>query len=373
MDFALSDDQILLQDQVGRAVGELASAERVATHVRDGDRTPADEAVWQGLCAIGVPGLLVPEASGGLGLGMLDAALVAEIMGRHAVPGVFLGPVVAAPLAILRAADAEQQAELLPQIAAGSLRIAVALSEQLSGARGDAGVRLAGGRLSGSAQMAVDMEGADLVLVADRTGRLVLVGPDAPGVTRRALNIVDRTRSAAVLEFSGAKPEMVLPGNALAEIGAALRVVLAADLLGAASRMVDAAVAYAKVRSQFGRPIGSFQAVKHLCADMAAELEPGRALVWYAAHAQDVGLPDAALAALHAKAYLGEAARLASRNATEVHGGIGITEELGLHIWFKRISFGTQLFGGPTRLREEAAILQGYAGASGARGRAAAE
>jgi len=373
MDFALSDDQILLQDQVDRAVGELAPVERVAAYVRDGDRAFATENVWQGLCSIGVPGLLVPEASGGLGLGILDAALVAEIMGRHAVPGAFLGPVVAAPLAILRAGDAEQQAELLPRIAEGSLRIAVAVSEQLSGTRGDAGVRLVDGRLSGSTQMAVDIAGADLILTADHAGRLVLVRPDAPGVTRLALNVVDRTRDAACLEFSGARPEMILPGNALAAIGAALRVVLAADLLGAASRMIDMAVAYAKIRNQFGRPIGSFQAVKHLCADMAAELEPGRALVWYAAHAQDVGLPDAALTALYAKAYLGEAARLAARNATEVHGGIGITEELGLHIWLKRISFGTQLFGGPTRLREEAAILQGYLGTSVACGRAAAE
>ena len=122
--------------------------------------------------------------------------------------------------------------------------------------------------------------------------------------------------------------------------------------------LLNRAVEYAKVREQFGRAIGSFQSVKHLCAEMAAEIEPGRALVWYAGYSLDHGLPDASLASAHAKAYLAEAARFVSRAATEVHGGIGITDVLGLHYWFKRNAWGYQAFGSPERLREAAAGLQ---------------
>ena len=141
--------------------------------------------------------------------------------------------------------------------------------------------------------------------------------------------------------------------------------VLAADTLGAAQRMLDRAVSYAREREQFGRPIGSFQAVKHMCAEMAAALEPCRALVWYAAYAQDARLDDARLAACHAKAHLGEVGREVSRTATEVHGGMGFTDELGLHHWFKRISANRQLLGGPERCRREAAALQGWGVAPG--------
>ena len=131
------------------------------------------------------------------------------------------------------------------------------------------------------------------------------------------------------------------------------RIVLAADTIGAAWRMIDDAVAYAGQRRQFGRLIGTFQAVKHLCADMAAELEPGRSLIWYAAYAQDQHRDDAALVTAHAKAYLSEAGRMVARKATEVHGGIGITDDLGLHFWFKRIGWNYQMLGAPERLREE--------------------
>ena len=124
--------------------------------------------------------------------------------------------------------------------------------------------------------------------------------------------------------------------------------------------MLDRAVAHAREREQFGRPIGSFQAVKHMCAEMAAMLEPCRALVWYAAYAQDALPDEARLAACHAKAHLGEVGREVSRLATEVHGGMGFTDELGLHHWFKRISVNRQLLGGPERCRREAAALQGW-------------
>ena len=118
---------------------------------------------------------------------------------------------------------------------------------------------------------------------------------------------------------------------------------------------------YAKERQQFGRVIGSFQAVKHLCAEMAAELEPCRSLIWYAAHAFDAMPAEASLTAAHAKAHLSEIGRFVARTATEVHGGMGITDLLGLHYWFKRIGLDRQLLGGPERVRHLAAVMQGFA------------
>ncbi len=153
-----------------------------------------------------------------------------------------------------------------------------------------------------------------------------------------------------------------LPGSDDPEVCARLidagRIILAADTLGAAQTMLTKAVEYAKTRVQFGRAIGSFQAVKHMCAEMAAELEPCRAMVWYAAHAFDALPDESRLVACHTKAHLSEVGTFIARTATEVHGGIGFTDELGLHLWFKRIGANRQLLGSPTLLREEAARLQ---------------
>ena len=133
---------------------------------------------------------------------------------------------------------------------------------------------------------------------------------------------------------------------------------LAADTLGAAQTMIDQAVEYAQQREQFNRPIGSFQAVKHMCAEMTAGLEPCRALVWFAAHALDELPAESTLTACHTKAHLAEVGRFVAKTATEVHGGMGFTDLLGLHYWFKRIGFNRQLLGAPELIRDEAARLQ---------------
>ena len=358
MDFSLTDQQKGLQDSLDKALARISPLARVRRHADEGASFAQD--VWQGLVELGVPGLLVPEEFGGLGLGLLDAALVAEVFGRHVVPAPYLGPIVLAPLAIAAAGSQAQQRELLARIAAGTLRIGVAVSEHFAGVRAAAGVTCSDGRLHGRALFAIDDAGADAFLVADAAAGLHLVDRAAAGLTVTRLETVDSTRSTARLDFDGVQGEP-LPGAraaTLQRLGDAIRVTLAADMLGAAWKMIDQAVEYAKVREQFGRPIGSFQAVKHLCAEMAAEVEPGRALVWYAGYALDHGLPDASLASTHAKAYLAEAARFVSRAATEVHGGMGITDVLGLHYWFKRNAWGYQAFGSPERLREAAALLQ---------------
>ena len=187
----------------------------------------------------------------------------------------------------------------------------------------------------------------------------------APGLEVQPLATLDATRSLAELRFRGVEPaERLGPaGGAAAALAHAIdvaRVLLAADLLGCCDRALELAVAYAMQRSQFERPIASFQAVKHLCAEMAAAIEPARALVWYAAHAFDSLPEEAALDAALAKAHLAEVATFVVRTATEVHGGIGFTDACDLHFWFKRAALGRQLLGGPARLRARAAELQGW-------------
>jgi alkylation response protein AidB-like acyl-CoA dehydrogenase len=358
MDFALSDDQRLLQGQLGGAMARLAPLARVRRHAAMAADVFAED-IWDGLAQVGVPGLLIPEEFGGLEFGLLDAALISEMLGRHVVPAPFLGPVVAAPLAIRAGGSEQQKRDLLPRIARGELRIAIALSGSMAGARPDEGVSARGGRLHGTCRFTIDTAGCEMILVEAQDGELYLVDRNDPGVEITPLVTVDQTRSAAASVFDGASSSRLDASAAVrGRIASALNVMLAADLLGAGTHMLETAVEYAKVRRQFGRPIASFQAVQHLCANVAAELEPGRALVWYAAHALDVGLPDATLCALHAKAYLADAGRIAARNTTEVHGGIGITDDLGLHYWFKRITWSGQALGGATRVRELAAAAQ---------------
>jgi alkylation response protein AidB-like acyl-CoA dehydrogenase len=358
LDFSLAEEQRLFQQELDKSLENISPLTRVRAHA--GRSNESAEDVWRGLCALGINGVLVAEEFGGMGLGVLDAALIAEMLGKHVVPSPFLGPIVLAPLALRLAGSKLQQADLLPRIANGTLRIAVGLSEATAGARPGAGVDCRNGQLFGRALFVVDHVGAHKVLVADRRGGLYLLDNSAPGLEIVGLDTVDRTRTAAMIIFDGAEAEPLAGSDSetLKRLAHAGHVVLAADLLGAAGKMLDQAVEYAKIREQFGRPIGSFQAVKHMCADMAAELEPGRALIWYAAYALDNNLLDAALCCLHAKAYLAEAARFVARAAIEVHGGVGITDELGLHFWFKRIGWSYQALGSPSKLREDAAAMQ---------------
>ena len=184
----------------------------------------------------------------------------------------------------------------------------------------------------------------------------------AAGLTRITLTSIDLTRRLGELRFENTPAEPLdAQLGGLQRLRDAAWVMLAADTLGACDAMLDRAVDYAGERQQFGRVIGSFQAVKHMCAEMAAEIEPARSLVWYAAYALSEGLDDGPLAAAHAKAHLSEIGRFVARTSTEVHGGMGITDLLGLHYWFKRVGLDRQLLGGPERVRHLAAVMQGFA------------
>jgi alkylation response protein AidB-like acyl-CoA dehydrogenase len=361
VDFGLSEEQRLFDRTLRRFLAEQLPAARV----RAISETPAghDAALWQGLAELGVAGLLVPEEHGGGGLGMLEAALAQAALAHAAAPGPFLGSAVMAPVLLAAAGTEAQRRTWLPRLAAGRACLGVAASE-LAGRREDAGVRAEGGKLVGRALFALDAGAADAFLVALDRDHVALLPRDSAGLDVVPLTTVDRTRRVAELVLDGAPAEWI--GGPQGRQGAAARmldagrVALAADLLGACERAIEMAVSYAKERQQFGRPIATFQAVKHLCAEMVAELEPARALVWYAAWAFDARPEEAALAAAHAKAHLAEVATAIARTATEVHGGIGFTAEHELHLWFKRVGLDRQLLGGPDRLRAEAAALQGW-------------
>ena len=334
-----------------------------------------DDKLWTGLTELGLPGVLVPERFGGAGLGTFAAGLAAEALGAFAAPVPFVAAAVMAPLVLLRSESDAVRAAWLPRIATGTARFAVAsdfgsasdfagTSDSGAGATKSGAVQQHGDRLSGRIELPLDAGGATHVLVLLADGTIAIVAVEAPGAALAIGPSLDRTRPLGEFILNDT-PAEILPsaGDARGRaqtILAAGRAMLAADTLGAAQTMLDRAVAYAREREQFGRPIGSFQAVKHVCAEMATMVEPARSLVWYATHAQDALPDEARVLACHAKAHLGEIGREVSRMATEVHGGMGFTHELGLHYWFKRISANRQLLGGPERCRREAAALQGW-------------
>jgi alkylation response protein AidB-like acyl-CoA dehydrogenase len=290
--------------------------------------------------------------------------VIATALGHGAAPLPFLSSAVLAPLLFAALGSRAEQQRWLPRLATGETRVAVAAAERVE-RRQDAGVSQAGGRLSGAALFVADGIGADAFLVPAGDD-LWLVPADARGLEVRALPTIDATRRLAELRCAGVAAERIGPAGAAAPaLERALdvaRVVLAADLLGCCDRALELAVAYAGQRRQFDRPIASFQAVKHLCAEMAAAIEPARALVWYAAHAGDALPDEAPLLASLAKAHLAEVGTFVLRTATEVHGGIGFTDACDLHFWFHRAALDRQLLGGPEKLRARAAELQGWVG-----------
>ncbi len=358
MEFGLSSDQQMLKESVDKFLADRASL----AHARDyaANKIERDDALRGGLAELGVCGLVIDEAHGGVGLSLVDAALVSESLGYAIATAPFVASSVMAPLALMRGGTDALRQSWLPKVAAGEAVIGAAVSELAGGARERAAVQAIGGKLSGRALFAFDAP-ADAYLVATEAAHLYLVVAGAKGFTEVPLTTIDKTRPVRELVFDGT-PAEYLPGSddgeLLEMVLDAGRVMLAADTLGAAQNMLDQAVAYAKEREQFNRKIGSFQAVKHLCAEMAAGLEPCRAMVWYAAFALDALPGEAHLHACHTKAHLAEVGKFVAKTATEVHGGMGFTDLLGLHYWFKRIGLNRQLLGSPERLREEAARAQ---------------
>ena len=358
MDFGLSDDQKLLEETLRSFLADQVPIERVRA-LRD-EACPLDRSIWQALAELGATGILVPEAQGGSELALLDAIVVAQALGHAVTPTAFLSSAVMAPIALtnLGGSDAEGW---LAGIASGELIIAVAMTELFSKREG-AGVALKEGRLSGKSMMAIDACAADLILVPVGTDRLAVVERGAEGVATERLVMTDLTRCTAEVVYNDVQPQAVFEnvGGAISRSLDAGRIALAADAFGACESMIDQAVAYAGQRKQFERLIGSFQAVKHMCAEMIADLEPARSLLWYAGHAFDAQPEEAPVLACHVLAHVSEIGREIASVSTQVHGGIGWTDEQNLHFWYKRISSARHLLGGPETLREMAASLQSF-------------
>ena len=360
MYFGLSEEQSFFQDNVKKYLAEHATIDNIK-HIAIGDEKNLSAEIHQGLLNLGINGLLIPEEFGGLGLDLLFAAVVSEALGGGVGPTPFIAPYVMAPTAIRHAGSQSQQKKYLSKIAINEYRFGVGFSEFI-GKRNNAGVTFSDKVLNGRSMFVLDANDATHLLLADEKGQIFIVDAKSANIELVPLTTVDKTRQyfevicknleAELLENSS---ESIDPINRTIDAG---RIMLAADSLGASQTMIDKAVDYAKERKQFGRAIGSFQAVKHMCAEMTADLEPCYALVWHAAHCHDHSHDEARLMACHAKAHVSEMSKGIAKKATEVHGGMGFTDLLGLHYWFKRIGLNRQILGSPELVREDAYRLQ---------------
>jgi alkylation response protein AidB-like acyl-CoA dehydrogenase len=373
MDFGLSEEQELLQ----RAAREFLERECTAAFVRTvaSDEEGFPRTLYRQMAELGWNGLIVPESYGGLGLGFLELALLIEEMGRAALPGPFFSSSVLATIALMNGASTAQKRQWLPRLAAGESVGTIAFLEEsdrldAKGVQARAKKSRAGYRFSGVKMFVTDAHVADFLVAAFRTGSkeedvsLFLVPKETPGLTVRPLQNVDLTRRSMEVEFRDVDlPATALMGGenkgwkTMSKLLDAAAIALAADGLGGAERALEMAVEYSKVREQFGRVIGSFQAVKHMAAEIVSEIEPARSLVWYAAYAYDALPREASRAASMAKAQLSDVYSRASNRAVQIHGGIGFTWEHDIHFWFKRAKWNEFSFGDATYHRERLAQL----------------
>ncbi|MCG5431085.1 acyl-CoA/acyl-ACP dehydrogenase [Mycobacterium sp. MYCO198283] len=301
---------------------------------------------WPITADAGWAGLEVPDECGGAAATFAETAVICEELGRAAAPSSYLGSAVLAVPA-LRAAGADA---LLGDLAAGAVRVAVVLSGSGAGR-----FAVHDGRLSGRAEFVPDAAGADRLLVpAVDNGAPVLVDVSAAEVTVEPQPVLDETRRLATVTADAARPEhsWALPPDCVLSERAA--VAIAVDSLGVAEAMLAATVSYAGMRQQFGRPIGSFQAVKHACADMLVQVSVARQLV--AAAVRDIaGERDASVSAAMAKSYATGAAVKVVGSAMQLHGGIGYTWESRVHVYLKRAALNRSLFGSPAEHRRRLA------------------
>jgi alkylation response protein AidB-like acyl-CoA dehydrogenase len=373
MDFDFTQEQVMLRDLTREFMSRESTPRAVRTFMDD-ERGYSD-ATWQQLAEMGLQGLAIDSSYGGQGLGMVDLALVLDEMGRAAYPAPYFATVVLAAGAIAASGQPNQMARYLPDIAAGRTKATLAL---IDGALSwtPAMVDLRAERrdsdfvLSGVKRFVPFAHVADLLLVVARTstgadGTTVFAVPgDAAGLSQKPNVEMDRTNRTSTVTFDN----LVVGNDAVIGevdrgwqvIGPVLEraaVAAAAEMLGASRRCMEMSVEYAKVRQQFGQPIGMFQAIKHACADMLLEVENSHGATYYAAWALDSGSPDASLAASAAKAYVGDASRKVCGSSIQVHGGIGFTWEYDLHLYFKRAKHFEPLYGDADFHRERALQL----------------
>ncbi|MFN0028106.1 MAG: acyl-CoA dehydrogenase family protein [Acidimicrobiales bacterium] len=360
MNFAFSEEQ----EELRKVVKAFLDAKSPEAEVRKQMDTAEgyDAAVWKQMGEeLGLQGLIIPESYGGSGYSYIELGVVLEEMGKSLLCAPFFATVALAGNALLVGGSEEAKSEYLPGIASGATIATVAFTEE-NGRWDEAGVTMteAGGKLSGTKSFVIDGHTADLILVLARSSGgglgLYAVDGNAAGLTRTALSTMDQTRKQAKLELNGVEAKPVAKGgfgwsdwSTVLDLAA---VALASEQVGGAQRCLDMAVEYAKVRVQFGRPIGSFQAIKHKCADMLLEVESAKSAAYYAmwcAAELNEELPSVASLS---KAYCSEAYFHAAAENIQIHGGIGFTWEHPAHLYFKRAKSSELLFGDPTYHRE---------------------
>ena len=363
MNFAFSEEQEELRRSVRRFLDDKSPETEVRRLM---DTTEGyDPAVWSQMAEqLGLQGLAIPEEFGGSGYTYVELIVVLEEMGRALLCAPYFSSVALAANLLLVSGDDAAQKEYLPGIANGSTIATVALAEP-SGRWDEAGVTLeASGSgdkwtLTGEKLYVLDGHTADLILVAARTGAGVsvfAVDQAASGLTATPLSTMDQTRKQARITFSSTPGRLVgREGEGWAAISKMLdlaAVALAAEQVGGAQRVLDMSVEYAKNRIQFGRPIGSFQAIKHKCADMLLEVESAKSAAYYAGWAAAEDSDELPVVASLAKSYCSEAYFHAAAENIQIHGGIGFTWEHPAHLYFKRAKSSELLFGDPTYHRE---------------------
>ncbi|MCU4184264.1 acyl-CoA/acyl-ACP dehydrogenase [Acidiferrimicrobium sp. IK] len=363
MNFAFSDEQ----EELRKAVRRFLEDKSPETEVRRLMETTEgyDPAVWKQMGEqLGLQGLAIPEEYGGSGYSYVELIVVLEEMGRALLCAPYFASVALAANLLLASGDDAAKKDLLPGIAAGTTIATVALAEA-SGRWDEEGVTLqatgSGSEwtLTGEKLYVLDGHTADVVLVAARTAAGVsvfAVDKGASGFTATPLSTMDQTRKQAKLTFDSTPGRLVgTDGAGWAAISKMLdlaAVALAAEQVGGAQKVLDMAVEYAKVRVQFGRPIGSFQAIKHKCADMLLEVESAKSAAYYAGWAAAEDNDELPVVASLAKSYCSEAYFHATAENIQIHGGIGFTWEHPAHLYFKRAKSSELLFGDPTYHRE---------------------
>jgi alkylation response protein AidB-like acyl-CoA dehydrogenase len=363
MNFAFSDEQEELRAAVRRFLTEKSPESEVRRLM---DTTEGyDPAVWSQMAdQLGLQSLTIPEEFGGSGFTYVELLVVLEEMGAALLCAPFFSSVALAANALLTSGDDEAKKSYLPGIASGETIATLAITED-NGKWDFSGIELAatkkgdGWELNGHKMFVIDGHVANLIIVAARTAAgvsLFAVPGDAPGLARTPLPTMDQTRKQARLEFSST-PATLIGTDGGAEPGLSktldlAAVALAAEQVGGAQRVLDASVEYAKTRIQFGRPIGSFQAIKHKCADMLLEVESSKSAAYYAAWAAAEDSDELPVVASLAKSYCSEAYFHAAAENIQIHGGIGFTWEHPAHLYFKRAKSSELLLGDPSYHRE---------------------
>jgi len=363
MNFAFSEEQ----DELRRAVHRFLEEKSPETEVRRLMETTEgfDAAVWRQMAdQLGLQSLTIPEEYGGSGFSYVELIVVLEEMGAALLCAPYFSTVALAANAILSSGDQSAKKNLLPGIASGDTIGTLAITEDngrwdFSGVTLEARQSNDGWLLDGHKMFVIDGHVADLILVAGRTHKgisLFGVMGDAAGLTRTPLPTMDQTRKQARLEFAST-PAWLIGRQGEAEAGLSRTldlavVALAAEQVGGAQHCLDSSVEYAKTRIQFGRPIGSFQAIKHKCADMLLEVESAKSAAYYAGWAAAESPEELPVVASLAKSYCSEAYFHAAAENIQIHGGIGFTWEHDAHLYFKRAKSSELLFGDPSYHRE---------------------